>query len=289
MWIRLLLILFFFLFPLKARCEVTEKGSASSNSSTVSEGSEKNTQKKKPLKTSKKRGKKQYGRCSGHASPKYRRMVRRWQKKPKLPKTKYRDGFRDVTILSVNHGESVRVFPFLADGTLDPEVLVSVKRLLRDKHTDAEHDIHPRLIKLLYHIVDRFDAKQINVISGFRESTDERSESKHKKGQAVDFMIPGVPLGAVAREARKLGHVGVGFYPNSGFVHLDVRNGPSYFWIDRSGPGRGPCTRRALTGFAAKTDRKWKPEKDEPKPHKNKKGELLGTTQKAPSDKANGG
>jgi hypothetical protein len=33
--------------------------------------------------------------------------------------------------------------------------------------------------------------------------------------------------------------VGVGFYPNSFFVHLDVRKGPSAFWIDYSGPGEG--------------------------------------------------
>ena len=32
-------------------------------------------------------------------------------------------------------------------------------------------------------------------------------------------------------------HVGVGYYPNSDFVHLDVRQKQSAFWIDYSGPG----------------------------------------------------
>jgi hypothetical protein len=31
--------------------------------------------------------------------------------------------------------------------------------------------------------------------------------------------------------------VGVGYYPNSTFVHLDVRKDRSAFWIDYSGPG----------------------------------------------------
>lgn len=217
-------------------------------------------------------------------------MVRNWQKKPRLPRTKYRDGYRNVTFLAVNHGERERVFPYLSDGTLDPEVLAKLKRLMRDKETDAEHAIHPRLLKLLYRLADRFDAKQINIISGYRESPSGKSESKHRKGHAVDFMMPGVPLAAVAREARKLGHVGVGFYPNSGFVHLDIRgDGPSYFWVDRSGPGRGPCTRRMLASMGAKMDRKWKPEKDAPQPHKNKKGERLGATTPPPEEIEKGG
>jgi len=38
---------------------------------------------------------------------------------------------------------------------------------------------------------------------------------------------------------RTLGTVGVGYYPNSSFVHLDVRDVPTY-WIDYSGPGQAP-------------------------------------------------
>ena len=87
-------------------------------------------------------------------------------------------------------------------------------------------------------------------------------------------MVPGVGLGAVARYARSFGHVGVGFYPVSGFVHLDVRDGPSYFWVDRTGPGKGPCMRQIQKKTARKNDRKWRPEKDEPKPKVNKRGEF---------------
>ncbi|MEZ4248989.1 MAG: hypothetical protein R3B99_12185 [Polyangiales bacterium] len=32
---------------------------------------------------------------------------------------------------------------------------------------------------------------------------------------------------------------GVGYYPNSSFVHFDVRRRSAY-WVDRSGPGEAP-------------------------------------------------
>jgi uncharacterized protein YcbK (DUF882 family) len=224
-------------------------------------------------------------RCSSHIEPRYRRMLQNWRRPPRIPGPKFRDGFRDLTLYAVNQGERLRFFPYLSDGSLDPEYEDDIQHLFRDKDTGAEYPIHPRLIKLLYRVADRLDAKQINLISGYRESTGEEGESNHTKGRAVDFMIPGVALGRVARIVRSFGHVGVGFYPVSGFVHMDVREGPSYFWVDRSGPGKRSCTRRMLAGVAAKADRKWRPARDDPKPHKNRRGELLGATEK-PSESA---
>ena len=205
-------------------------------------------------------------------------MLENWKKPPKIPKPAFRDGFRDLALYAVNHGERLRFFPYLSDGTLDMTHMPEIQHLFRDKESDAEHEIHPRIVKLLYKIADRFEAKQINIISGYRESTNESGESNHTKGQAVDFMIPGIALGAVAKAARSFGHVGVGFYPRSGFVHMDIRDGPSFFWIDRSGPGQNSCLVRIMPGASAKFDRKYRPEHDEPERRKNRKGEWLGAT-----------
>ncbi len=215
-------------------------------------------------------------RCRSFAKPRYRRMVRRWQIVPKIPKPRYREGFRDLTIYGINHGERVRVFPYLEDGTLDPEANVAFERVFRDKDTDAQHVVHPRLIMLLYRLADRFKARQINLISGYRESVAVASEGNHSRGRAADIMVPGVPLAVVARFARSMGHVGVGLYPASGFIHLDIRDGPSYFWVDRSGPGQRSCHVRIGSKLAAKHDRRWKPKHDEPRVHVNRKGEPLG-------------
>ena len=242
--------------------------------STDSAGASEASYRKQPKTKKKKRNRRR--RCSSYASPGYRKMVRNWRKPPKIPKPKFRDGFRDLTLYAVNHGERLRFYPYLKDGTLDPMYGDEIQHLFRDKHTDAEHPIHPRLVKLLYRVADRLNARQINIISGYRENPGETGESKHGKGRAVDFMIPGVALGRVARIVRRFGRVGVGFYPVSGFVHMDVREGPSYFWIDRSGPGKSSCIRRMLAKQGAKADRKYRPQNDEPEQHKNRKGEPLG-------------
>lgn len=202
--------------------------------------------------------------------------MRRWRIVPRIPKPKYREGLRDLVFYSVNLGERIRVFPYLPDGTLDEEALAKVQRIFRDKDSEAEHSVHPRLIKLLYKLADRFDARQITLISGYREAMEPGDEGQHSLGRAADIVIPGVSLGMIARQARRLGRVGVGFYPNSGFVHVDVRDGPSYFWIDRSGPGQRQCLRRILPLYAQKQDRKWRPKHDEPERHVNRRGELLG-------------
>jgi hypothetical protein len=55
----------------------------------------------------------------------------------------------------------------------------------------------------------------------------------------MDISVMGVPNAALFELCRTLDDVGCGFYPNSKFVHLDVRRpGTGHaFWIDASGPG----------------------------------------------------
>jgi hypothetical protein len=58
------------------------------------------------------------------------------------------------------------------------------------------------------------------------------------KGLACDIHIEGVANTELRDYLRRsFQKVGVGYYPNSSFVHLDVRKDRSAFWIDYSGPG----------------------------------------------------
>jgi uncharacterized protein YcbK (DUF882 family) len=214
--------------------------------------------------------------CRMYAPPSYRKMIQRWHKVPPIPKPKWRNGFRDVTLYSVNLGERIRVFPFLADGTLDPAVVNEISRVMRDKDTDAVRAASPRLVKLVYKLAIKFNVRQITIISGYRQPKEEEGGGHHADATAIDIAFSGVRLPVLAQAARRLGHVGVGFYPTSGFVHLDVRDGRSYFWVDRSGPGQPGCVRPLEKARAFAYDAKWQPVKDEPIPAKNRKGELLG-------------
>ncbi|KYF78769.1 hypothetical protein BE17_15175 [Sorangium cellulosum] len=55
----------------------------------------------------------------------------------------------------------------------------------------------------------------------------------------MDILVMGVPNAALFQFCRTLDDVGCGFYPNSKFVHVDVRRPGAgrVFWIDISGPG----------------------------------------------------
>ncbi len=99
-------------------------------------------------------------------------------------------------------------------------------------------EIDEKLIRLVASISDQFGGRELRVVSGFRTKSFVEA-SKHKQGRALDFSIPGVPNEALRDYLRTLPDVGVGYYPNSSFVHLDVR-GYNAYWVDYAGPGEAP-------------------------------------------------
>ena len=115
------------------------------------------------------------------------------------------------------------------------------ERVLASWRTGQREHIHERLIRMLTKVSDHFGGRPIKVISGFRpyRPTQYTAHSRHNAGHAVDFYIPGVPNEVVRDYCRTLHKVGVGYYPNSTFIHLDVREMDTY-WIDYSGPGQAP-------------------------------------------------
>ena len=54
-----------------------------------------------------------------------------------------------------------------------------------------------------------------------------------------DMRVTGVPNEVLRDHCRTYKNVGVGYYPNSLFVHFDVRS-KSTFWVDLSKPGEAP-------------------------------------------------
>jgi uncharacterized protein YcbK (DUF882 family) len=115
------------------------------------------------------------------------------------------------------------------------------ERFMRCHQTGTTHKMDPRLAHLLYQTARHYEGHRFEVVSGYRHPKVARNpRSPHKQGLACDFRLAGIPNAALRDYLRKAyDHVGVGYYPNSVFVHLDVRkNGPSAFWIDYSGPGQ---------------------------------------------------
>lgn len=101
-----------------------------------------------------------------------------------------------------------------------------------------------RLLEILARISDHFGGRVIHVVSGFRHVGGyTRETSQHIHGNALDIRIPGVPNTELRDYARTFDRVGVGFYPRSTFVHIDVRDRSTY-WVDWSRPGEPPRYQR---------------------------------------------
>ncbi len=112
-------------------------------------------------------------------------------------------------------------------------------RFLRCHYTNKQHAMNPRLIRLLYQTGRHYPGRRLEVVSGYRNPTVAKNpHSPHMKGLACDFRVAGVKNTELRDYLRgNMQKVGVGYYPNSSFVHLDVRKDRSAFWIDYSGPG----------------------------------------------------
>ena len=95
--------------------------------------------------------------------------------------------------------------------------------------------LHPGLLTRLQAIADRFPGHAIEIVSGYRP--DAGRHSRHRSGEALDIRVEGIDKEEVAEFAATLAQTGVGYYPNSLFTHIDVRES-SYRWVDRSGPGQ---------------------------------------------------
>ena len=115
-----------------------------------------------------------------------------------------------------------------------PDSLGRLNRFLRDHYTGEVGSMDPLLFEQLHRVRALLGARMpYDVISGYRcPDTNGRLRQKggggvakkslHMEGRAIDVRLPGVPLAELRDEALSLQAGGVGFYPDSQFVHLDT-------------------------------------------------------------------
>jgi hypothetical protein len=118
------------------------------------------------------------------------------------------------------------------DGGFDEEQVAVASKAFGS--WDAGPRVSARLLDLIYHAAKHFDVYHVHLVSGVRR---DRSGSRHSHGLAADVVFPGVSDDELAAYFRPQGFCGVGIYTRADFVHIDVRE-RSYFWLDKSPPGR---------------------------------------------------
>ncbi len=180
-----------------------------------------------------------------------RAIVRRHARAPRAAVAAWLANDPPPLVLRPVRGEPRTLIPSGADGAFDEAALALAASALSHHDDGTEHPIEPRLVALVYAACRRFRAPWVHVISGYRPGS---ATSRHAHGRAIDLVLPGVSDRRLAAWARRQGFVGVGIYPVSGFVHLDVRE-RSYFWTDSSGPSEANRERPILRREWSRADR----------------------------------
>jgi len=167
----------------------------------------------------------------------------------------------EIWVLSPNVRDEVKVNIYRADGSFDDASLARLDEAFRCKRTNETRAVDPRLYEQLSRIYDHFGQKRIELVSGFRFA--ERNSSRHYHASAMDIRIAGVSIRDMYDYAEGLdaGGMGIGIYPNSGFIHVDFRapGEPSYRWTDRSSPGGGKSAKGKAKKPTGRTIRAKKP------------------------------
>ena len=145
---------------------------------------------------------------------------------------------RSLDFYNVHTGENLSTVYWIK-GKYLPVALRDINYILRDHHSDQVKPIDPQLLDLLYtidKIVGLRDA--FHVLSAYRSAATNAmlrlyysgvaEHSMHIEGKAVDVRFFGGDLQMVHRLATDLQWGGVGYYPWSGFLHLDT--GPVRYW-----------------------------------------------------------
>ncbi|MFN3076420.1 MAG: DUF882 domain-containing protein [Alphaproteobacteria bacterium] len=144
-------------------------------------------------------------------------------------------------VLSFEHlhtGEKLRR-TYWAEGRYIRSSLREIHHLLRDFRTGETRPIDLKLLELLHDLHGLVGSrKPIEIVSAYRSKRTNGSlashddgvarRSFHLRGMAVDLRLPDRDLGRVRQAALRLARGGVGYYPTSDFVHIDV--GPHRSW-----------------------------------------------------------
>ena len=124
-----------------------------------------------------------------------------------------------------------------------PESIADLALIKGQEIAPGVRRIDPGLLSRLQVIADHFAKpgmpERVSIVSGVRPGS---TGSYHASAQALDFHLEGVPNEVLVDFCKTLDNTGCGYYPNSSFVHVDVRPvGTGHVaWIDTSGPGEAP-------------------------------------------------
>jgi uncharacterized protein YcbK (DUF882 family) len=166
-----------------------------------------------------------------------------------------------LRLYQLHTGESLDVVYRIGNEYV-PSAVEKLNHLLRDYRTDTVTHYDLREFDLLHTIMARLGRSNdvIDIVCGYRtpetntflrHGTAESGvaeHSQHMESKAIDIRVPGISTARLRDAALALDAGGVGYYPVSHFVHVDV--GPVRTWSFGGAPTtrmhRGAHRRRSV-------------------------------------------
>jgi len=139
---------------------------------------------------------------------------------------------RSLSFNNLHTGERLTTV-YWSDGHHQAKACRDIDWVLRDHRSGDVAAMASPLLDLLYVLGAKLGSDiPFDVISGYRSPATNASmarpgsgvatNSLHTRGMAIDIRVPGCSLTRLRDEAAALKLGGVGYYPKSGFVHVDI-------------------------------------------------------------------
>lgn len=123
---------------------------------------------------------------------------------------------------------------FRRGGSYVPESIAKLDYFLRDHRTGEARHFDARIYDILEQMTDAAGRPggEIDIVCGYRTSWSNEflrartagvaKNSLHLRAEAIDLRMPGVDTYKLREAALSLHAGGVGYYPHSDFIHVDV-------------------------------------------------------------------
>ncbi len=138
-----------------------------------------------------------------------------------------------------SHTREAVAVTYWKKGKYDKRALHQLNYVLRDHRAGQAVHLDPKLFDLLHSMQARLKKfSPIEIVSGYRSPATNRwlakfqpgvaKHSYHMHGMAIDLRMPHVPISHLHNAAMSMKAGGVGYYPDSDFIHVDT--GPLRTW-----------------------------------------------------------
>ena len=139
---------------------------------------------------------------------------------------------KHLTFENLHTGETLSA-TYFENGRYVNGALKELNHILRDHRSGDVFSMDPSLFDLLHEMQYQLGVKQpIQIISGYRspatnaqlqkETFGVATKSLHMLGKAIDIRMEGVNSNVIKQTAIAMQRGGVGYYPDSDFVHVDT-------------------------------------------------------------------